>query len=235
MADVTSSVSVESATTTQTEAESPTLLDVVSSKVCSICNVDKPLEDFTKLKAGKYGRNSQCKNCRNAKRKAVQYSRPPDTTLVQCGRCNRTLTAESFNADRSSTTGLQTYCRDCHKKEIYEITSTFNGFLSKLVANLTRTTKKKKIEMTLTPADIASLYEKQQGRCAVTNFVMTSSYKNDSVKKISVRNISVDRIDESRGYTPDNIRLVCMAVSILKAKFTEEELVAFCTAMVESK
>lgn len=206
-----------------------------TSKICSICNVDKPLTEFTKLKAGKYGRNSQCKNCRKEKRKATQYDRPPDTTLVQCVRCNRTLTAESFNTDRSATTGLQTYCRDCHKKEITDIASTFNGFLSKLVANLNRIAKKKQIEVTITPEDIASLYEKQQGRCAVTNFVMTSSYKNDSVKKISVRNISIDRIDENLGYTPDNIRLVCTAVSILKSKFTEEELISFCTAILESK
>lgn len=36
-------------------------------KVCTTCKIDKPLEEFTKSKFGKYGKTSKCKSCEAAR------------------------------------------------------------------------------------------------------------------------------------------------------------------------
>lgn len=47
-----------------------------TSKVCTVCGTDKPLTDFHKRKAGRYGRHAYCRECRNAENKAWRDSHP---------------------------------------------------------------------------------------------------------------------------------------------------------------
>jgi hypothetical protein len=42
--------------------------------MCNCCEVEKPLEDFHLAKKGMYGRQTQCKACLNARRKAKYYA-----------------------------------------------------------------------------------------------------------------------------------------------------------------
>lgn len=39
----------------------------ITSKICTLCNIEKEFEEFHTSKNGKYGYNSQCKDCVNAK------------------------------------------------------------------------------------------------------------------------------------------------------------------------
>lgn len=199
--------------------------EAVLTKLCTICNQDKSLESFTKLRSGKYGRHSQCKDCRKNQRQQKNYPRPPDTSIIQCYRCQRQLTADNFNADKSSSTGLQTYCKQCHKNFIFERRSTFEGTLFNVLAELQRVSKKRGIDVDLTITDLQELYQIQNGLCAITGILMTSNYKVGSGKKIALKNISVDRLDAAGSYTRDNVRLVCYAHTLLQDKLTREELV----------
>lgn len=47
-----------------------------TSKVCTKCGIDKPLECYSKQKAGKYGRTARCKDCRNKYRREILRKRP---------------------------------------------------------------------------------------------------------------------------------------------------------------
>lgn len=47
-----------------------------TSKVCSVCKVEKPLDDFYKQKLGKYGKNSNCKKCHSKRVRAYQRGLP---------------------------------------------------------------------------------------------------------------------------------------------------------------
>jgi hypothetical protein len=46
-------------------------------------------------------------------------------------------------------------------------------------------------------------------------------------------NISIDRIDSEKGYEPENVQLVCSVVNTMKMQYSEEELIAWCRAIVE--
>lgn len=53
--------------------------DIPPSKVCAGCHVDKPLDDFTFHKVGKYGRNARCRECTRAENKASRDADPEAT------------------------------------------------------------------------------------------------------------------------------------------------------------
>lgn len=51
----------------------------MTSKICTVCNIEKSLNDFRKQRKGKFGKESQCKICRNKykrelKKKNLEYA-----------------------------------------------------------------------------------------------------------------------------------------------------------------
>lgn len=47
--------------------------------------------------------------------------------------------------------------------------------------------------------------------------------------------MSIDRIDPNKGYTKDNVQLVCAQVNMMKSDMSLEELYMFCEAMIKNK
>lgn len=43
-------------------------------------------------------------------------------------------------------------------------------------------------------------------------------------------NISIDRIDSAKGYSLDNIQLVCVVINLMKLDMTQAEFTAWCGA-----
>jgi hypothetical protein len=60
------------------------------------------------------------------------------------------------------------------------------------------------------------MYHEQEGKCAVTKIMMTNH-------KTSPLKLSCDRIDSSKGYTNDNIQLVCWFVNRMKWNLSMDE------------
>lgn len=44
-------------------------IEIPSTKPCKTCRIDKPLDAFSPLKGGKYGRHPHCRECRNESNK----------------------------------------------------------------------------------------------------------------------------------------------------------------------
>lgn len=61
----------------------------------------------------------------------------------------------------------------------------------------------------------------------------TKSTKNKHGKK-NIYNLSVDRIDSSKGYTKDNIQLVCAAANMMKGYMEYNDLINFCEAIIKN-
>lgn len=180
-------------------------------KCLGSCESYKPMDDFSKQADGKGGRTTICRECRSATRRAYNYVRPSEGTIVHCPKCEEELDQSKFNADKSSQNGLQTYCRECKVgiAKIYE--STFKGFLTILFKDLKGNAKKRGIPVDITKDDVISLYHKQEGKCRLTKIPMTHT-KVDA----TYYNISVDRIDSSVGYTKKNIQIICNAANKMK-------------------
>lgn len=69
-------------------------------------------------------------------------------------------------------------------------------------------------------------------QCALTKFPMTLIWGNG---KKNIYNLSVDRIDSSKGYTKDNIQLVCAAANMMKGYMEYNDLIHFCEAIIKNK
>lgn len=74
------------------------------------------------------------------------------------------------------------------------------------------------------------MYEKQRGCCAVTKQPLTHVRGKGKVNT----NLSIDRIDSAKGYTKDNVQLVCRIVNVMKLDMSEEELHFWCNAILSN-
>ena len=91
-----------------------------SSRVCTGCKIDKPLEEFHKCKQSKRGRQSQCKECRNRQAKAARDITPeydgPETSKV-CAGCNVDKPLEEFHKRKAGKCGRSAQCKECVLKQ----------------------------------------------------------------------------------------------------------------------
>lgn len=71
---------------------------------------------------------------------------------------------------------------------------------------------------------IKSLYDNQQGRCALTGMPMTWGRFKGHVQT----HISLDRISSYAGYAPENVQLVCHIVNIMKNNLGQLEFIELC-------
>lgn len=88
----------------------------------------------------------------------------------------------------------------------------------------------KNIPFTITKEDLLSIWEKQQGLCAISKIPMT--YELDSGRVFS--NVSIDQKIPGKGYTVDNVQLVCMAVNQLKSDFEMDTILYICKQIVNN-
>ncbi len=84
-------------------------------------------------------------------------------------------------------------------------------------------------EPEITEADILGLFESQKGLCYWFGVPMTPSVVNQDVFKPSL-----DRLDNSKGYTLDNVVLASRAANIGRGPATVERFKEFC-AMIRNK
>jgi len=82
---------------------------------------------------------------------------------------------------------------------------------------------------TLTLEMMMTLFNKQNGLCAISGVEMTHILQGGRCPS----NISIDRIDSTKGYEPDNVQLVCALVNTMKMQYTKEELIGWCQKIVE--
>jgi hypothetical protein len=75
---------------------------------------------------------------------------------------------------------------------------------------------------------LVEMWELQDGKCAISGVTMTRLPFGDD----EMTNASIDRIDNTRGYCADNVRLVCTIVNYMRHKLNDTELLSWCKANV---
>ena len=160
--------------------------------------------------------------------------------LYLCSHCKKYKPAKDFSKSTRNKHRdmLNNSCRECYKKaysenrkRVNEATALNNVLKVRLHDALVRS-KKKNLFIDITIKDLQELWNKQDGKCALTGFPMTLIW-GTGVKNIY--NLSIDRIDSSKGYTRDNIQLVCSAANMMKGYMEYNELIQFCKAIIKRK
>ena len=84
--------------------------------------------------------------------------------------------------------------------------------------------KRRRLEFTITPDYIQSLFDKQQGRCALSGLPL----KLKTRYKDSEYTASLDRIDSSIGYIPGNVQWVHKHINKMKMEFDNDYFIECC-------
>jgi len=89
--------------------------------------------------------------------------------------------------------------------------------------------KKHGHDFDITVQDLYNMYDAQGGKCALTGHHMTLSSSDDlELRRFAA---SPDRIDNERGYTNDNVWLVCQHANAMKSSTNLEDFIEWCRAV----
>lgn len=159
--------------------------------------------------------------------------------LYICSVCKKYKTADHFNkcARNKHRNGLNCTCKKCYK-EIYgrnrkqvKESDSLDKLLKIRLHDAQVRAKKKNLFINITLDHLKKLWNKQNGKCALTNFLMTYYLFNG---KRNSYNLSIDRIDPTKGYEIDNIQLVCSTANMIKGELDIKELNEFCCAIIKN-
>jgi hypothetical protein len=105
------------------------------------------------------------------------------------------------------------YHHDGYYRRITE--GSIESWLKYKIRMVTRTRAK-----SISLGQLMLIWEKQQGRCALTGIPMTTKMHN-------LCSASIDRKDNSVDYTPDNVQLTCLAFNLAKNVLSDVRIRAF--------
>jgi len=154
---------------------------------------------------------TQVTSLQRQKRRTTQQN---GITLQQCNRCGEYKTSEKFSKYGDS---IRTECKICHNKNRHERRNTPYGFVKGMIThakhNANRRAIKRKrrddesgeIDKNLFDIVVDKIIE-QKGCCAVSGNIFI-------FKLNSPFQPSIDRLDNSKGYVKENIRIVISPVN----------------------
>jgi len=203
-------------------------------KICKTCHQPKQLKEYHLNASGEYGRQNECADCRSKKNKNNNYKKPTKG-IHRCCICRITKDVSEFHADKSSKTGMQSCCIDCGREKLHKWASTLKGYITMRFKDLKNNAKKrfKNIPVNITKQDIHELYKKQKGLCAISGVQMTHTAYTKKWGSFDIieTNLSVDRIDSNKGYTKNNIQLVCAMVNRMKSYMPDNRFIQWCRSI----
>jgi hypothetical protein len=158
-------------------------------------------------------------------------------TTKTCSSCKEAKFLSEFTLNKAAKDGLQYKCRACdltyqtkrRKEKAQEIKEysrnyqknrreDFDYRLQMLLNASKQRAKTKNREHTLTLQDVKDKYP-PDGLCPVFGFSL--EFNSKGFRETSP---SIDRIDSSKGYTPENIQIISWKANRLKAYATVEDL-----------
>lgn len=186
----------------------------------------------------RYGRSTQCKECRNksymipikigekfGKLTVIDgpiYGRQKNHLVYKCQcACGNIC----YNTSTDLTTGKATQCHHCGLKQGGKTRIINNGGVGDLqimkINSIKIGAKKRNLEYNLTPQYLWNLYLQQNKRCALTGDYMSN-----------IMRASLDRIDSSKGYIEGNVQWTTIDANIAKQDMKESDFIELCQKVV---
>lgn len=216
----------------------------VATKKCSSkskgCDKTLTLVNFSKNKAGRLGYHNLCDECRKKERRDNLNTEPDIKGTKACNGhfCEGKILAKSeFHLDKYAGDGLQTLCRKCEKYKTAVSKSKFEPFITMILKDCRgrvrkKSEKRRNLAFEINLDFIIQLFHKQEGKCAITNMIMTHNAlnedKSDTEHIRNLKHISIDRIDSSIGYTKNNVHLVCAIINRMKYNLDASDFIIQC-------
>jgi hypothetical protein len=164
--------------------------------------------------------------------------------LKPCTKCGGIKPVDGFYTTGIKVDGSAKYnswCKSCSKTKMSSYHKNTYGpeKLSHSAHIRTRSVKaymqyllakaRRRLGASIDASYLEQLWEKQQGRCALTGWNMTMKLGEGVVPT----NASIDRINSSLGYVEGNVQLLCRAANVAKSDLETELFLAMCAAVSE--
>jgi hypothetical protein len=168
--------------------------------------------------------------------------------LINCDHCGNSFERVTIEVNRSKKLGRKQYCsKQCHAPYLiqnipkdkrskkhdklnsgnrYDEYSQFRSHLKRI--------KNRKHEVTVNLDDLKRQWDLQEGKCPFTKWDLEIDRTTEVRIKLNPKKASLDRIDSSKGYTPENIRWVSVIANYAKNGFSDEEVYKFASSVVEN-
>lgn len=182
---------------------------------------------------GKWHRDI-CRECEKEQLVKENIKEENGTKLYKCFVCGEWFPADKFDQAGGNKyiyrDGLDKRCHTCKIEQNrvaranYSDEKRLKKILQDRWLNARTRAKHKNRVFDITKEDLMELWNNQEGKCAISKLPMT--YTTDNGR--NPYNVSVDQINPSKGYTKDNIQLVCMCVNQLKSDFDLETVINIC-------
>jgi len=152
-----------------------------------------------------------------------------------CSHCKLEKLANKFYKDKSRKDGLHHCCKKCfsihqelyrknHREEIHKKNFQYNRSLDGIFVNVRYSAKRRNIEFNLTKEEFIVWYNNQEKKCYYCKRNL-EEIKKDKILNLNSYRFSIDRKDNNRSYSLDNIVLCCLGCNVVKGKFfTEQEM-----------
>lgn len=174
-------------------------------KICTLCKIEKEFSEFRKQKKGRFGLTARCKSCEKIRHNEYRLSHLEHYAELQ--RLRRIKMQDMVNASDRIYRGRY------HKS--------VDGYASKLLSGARGRSKKKRLECNLDSEWVRSKLSFL--KCEVTGFDLT--IENGGKYKTHPLQPTLDRIDSSKGYTKENVQVVCWWYNAMKQDWTDEMMV----------
>lgn len=189
-----------------------------TTRVCRICKGDpQPLADFYVDRRDALGHQKTCKKCQKARGK--KYAENHQDYFKRKGR-------EKYDPKQNKAR-YQTY-RDDYLQRRDERRRTVRGRLLELLSTSKKRAVLKGLPFTLTLDWALEAFENQGGCCLLTGIPFTFDRNPYGERFYRPFSPSLDQNQPGGGYTPENTRLVCVAVNIALNRFGEEVFHRVC-------
>lgn len=209
---------------------------------CSECGLEKSLLEFRqrKYKSGKLYHLKQCRSCENEKQRLYSrkkhgynpkgtpkqsYKEIAGEVHTKCSICGEYKPLEKYTVDsRNKSFGRTNICKVCRKdlrREKYENIIDENAIINKIFLNSKHRATLGNIKFTITREDI-TFTEK----CPYLNIKM--EYKGDRSTSPSL-----DRINNTKGYIPDNVKVISTLANMVKRTLSIEDLLIFSKNVIQ--
>ena len=202
-------------------------------RTCPQCERTFPLsrEYFKRLiTQGKEAFHTLCKECEEENRRNKEWKEGK----LLCHCCGEYKDINEFSPNGGTSPirkGRRSMCRSCstnrqkeHNKNLSDQEKLLKCLRWRWLSARDRSRRYEKIGFSLTIEDLITLWNKQNGKCALSGIPMTYELQ----KGRTYTNVSIDRINTNGDYAPNNIQLVCMACNQIKSDMLEEDMYRFC-------
>lgn len=212
------------------KCEAPQVFDVVPSKVCPRCGQEKPSASFRLDSRTNSGLKTWCKGCETAQSK--ERNQRPEVKAENARKMRAYRQRPEAKPGIRATQKKQykkRYGTERYKQSQKEAAKRYHAKTPRLNIHiaLKHAVRRRPTVNPITTDEVMAIWRAQEGMCAASGIVMTWGRG-----RLMPSSVSIDRIDSSRGYEKDNVRLVCYQVNTFRGRWSDDQMLLMAKAII---